>query len=67
MTMTAVEHPMTEYLFSVYGTSVRYATASPLLAPPVNELLKHFRRDSLEESARSRCVFRRCRIGRTFR
>ena len=51
MTMTAVEHPTIEYLFSVYGTSVRYATASPLLAPPVNELLRYFRRDSLEESA----------------
>jgi len=50
MTMTLVEKPMTEYLFSVYGNSVRYSTASPLLAPPVNELLKHFRRDSLEES-----------------
>ena len=51
MTMTAVEKPMTEYLFSLYGTSVRYATTSPLLAAPVNELLRHFRRDSLEESA----------------
>ena len=50
MTMIVVEKPMTEYLFSLYGTSVRYATASPLLAPPVNELLRHFRRDSLEES-----------------
>lgn len=51
MTMTAVEEPKTEYLFSLYGTSVRYATASPLLAPPVNELLRHFRLDSLEESS----------------
>jgi len=51
MTMTAVEHPTIEYLFSVYGTSVRYATASPLLAPPVNELLKHFREDSLGMTA----------------
>lgn len=49
--MNVVAKPMTEYLFSLYGTPVRYATASPLLAPPVNELLKHFRRDSLEESA----------------
>src|SRR5512141_2205962 len=51
MTMTVVEKPMTEYLFSLYGTAVRYATAAPLLAAPVNELLRHFRRDSLEESA----------------
>ena len=57
MTMTVVEEPMTEYLFSVYGTSVRYATASPLLAPPVNELLRHFRRDSLEESVPALLVF----------
>ena len=49
--MNVVEKPMTEYLFSLYGTPVRYATASPLVAAPVNELLKHFRRDSLEESA----------------
>jgi len=58
MTMTAVEDPMTEYLFSVYGASVRYATASPLLAPPVNELLRHFRRDSLEESVPLSLCFR---------
>ena len=49
--MTVVEKPITEYLFSLYGTPIRYATASPLLAAPVNELLRHFRRDSLEESA----------------
>lgn len=42
---------MAEYLFSLYGTAVKYATASPLLAEPVLELLRHFRRDSLEESA----------------
>jgi hypothetical protein len=58
MTMTAVEAPMTEYLFSVYGTSVRYATESPLLAPPVNELLRHFQRDSLEESVPLSMCFR---------
>ncbi len=51
MTMIVVEKPMTEYLFSLYGTSVRYATASPLLVAPVNELLRNFRRDSVEESA----------------
>ncbi|MEO8341595.1 MAG: hypothetical protein ABI604_18140, partial [Nitrospirota bacterium] len=50
MTMNVVEKPMVEYLFSMYGTPVRYSTASPLLAAPVNELLRHFRRDSHEES-----------------
>ena len=50
MTMNVVEKPMTEYLFSLYGTTVRYTTASPLLAAPVNELLRHFRRDLLEKS-----------------
>ena len=58
MTMNVVEKPMTEYLFSLYGTAVRYATASPLLAAPVNELLRHFRRDSLEESASLTLCFR---------
>ena len=47
--MNVVEKPMVEYLFSMYGTPVRYTTASPLLAAPVSELLRHFRRDSLEE------------------
>src|SRR5215831_4072728 len=58
MTTTLVENPLTEYLFSLYGTAVRYATASPLLAAPVNELLRHFRRDSLEESASLTLCFR---------
>ena len=58
MTMAVVEKPMTEYLFSLYGTAVRYATASPLLAAPVNELLRHFRRDSLEESVPLSLCFR---------
>ena len=58
MTMNVVEKPMIEYLFSLYGTPVRYATASPLLAAPVNELLGHFRRDSLEESAPLTLCFR---------
>ncbi len=49
--MNVLEKPMIEYLFSLYGTTVRYATASPLLAAPVNELLRHFRRNSSEESA----------------
>lgn len=51
MTMCVVEQPMTEYLFALYGTSVRYATSSSLLAAPINEFLRHFRRDSLDESA----------------
>lgn len=51
MTMCVVDQPMTEYTFSIYDTSVRYATASSLLATPVNELLRHFRRDSPDESA----------------
>ena len=58
MTMNVVEKPMTEYLFSLYGTPVRYATASPLLAAPANELLRHFQRDSLEESALLTLCFR---------
>lgn len=51
MTSCAVNQPITEYIFSLYGTSVRYVTTSPFLAAPGNELLKHFRRDSLDESA----------------
>src|SRR5437868_15530475 len=58
MTMTMLEKPVTEYLFSIYGTPVRYVTASPLLAAPVNELLRHFRRDSLEESVPIKLCFR---------
>lgn len=46
-----IDQPITESLFSLYGTSVRYATTSSLLATPVNEFLRHFRRDSLDESA----------------
>jgi hypothetical protein len=49
--MTVAEKPMTEYLFSLYGTSVRYTTTSPLLAAPVNELLRHFRQDVVEGPA----------------
>ncbi len=51
MTMSVLQQPITEHLFSLYGTSVRYATTSPLLASPVNEWLRYFRRDSLDESA----------------
>lgn len=51
MSMHVVDQSMTEYLFSIYDTSVRYATTSSVLVAPVNELLRHFRRDSLDESA----------------
>jgi hypothetical protein len=40
-----VEMSMTEYRYSLYGTAVRYETDVPTLAHPVNELLRHFRRD----------------------
>ena len=50
MTMGVGIQPMTESLFLLYGTPVRYVTTSPFLAAPVNELLRHFRRDSLDES-----------------
>ena len=50
MTMCVVGQPMTESLFFLYGTPVRYVTTSPFLAAPVNELLRHFRRDSVDES-----------------
>lgn len=50
MTMGVVDQPLTESLFVLYGTPVRYITTSPFLATPVNELLRHFRRDSLDES-----------------
>jgi hypothetical protein len=46
-----VEKVMDESCFSLYGTSVRYATGSPTLADPVNELLQHFRQDSLGVTA----------------
>jgi hypothetical protein len=47
--MSVVDQPMTESLFFLYGTPVRYVTTCPSLAAPVNELLRHFRRDSLDE------------------
>lgn len=50
MTMHIVEQPLTEYLFSLYGTQIRYVTASTWLAVPVNEFLKHFRQDVLHQS-----------------
>lgn len=45
-----VEQSLTEYLFSLYGTQIRYVTASPWLAVPVNEFLKHFRQEMLHQS-----------------
>jgi hypothetical protein len=51
MTMTIVEKPLKAYLFSIYGTPIRYVAELPLLITPVNELLRHFRRDSIDESA----------------
>jgi len=56
--MNVVRDSMTEYLFSLYGTSLGYVTESSLLAAPVNELLRHFRRDSIEESAALTLYFR---------
>jgi hypothetical protein len=50
MTTSVVEQSLLEYQYSLYGTLVRYCTTSPVLAEPVNELLKHFRGDSLGES-----------------
>ncbi|MDH5348828.1 MAG: hypothetical protein OEW13_13080, partial [Nitrospira sp.] len=50
MSISVVAQPMTEYLFSLYGTPVRYITSSSRLAAPVEELLRHFRRDALEEA-----------------
>jgi hypothetical protein len=49
MTMCVVDQPLTESLFFLYGMPVRYVTTSPFLSAPVNELLRHFRRDSLDE------------------
>lgn len=45
------EITMVESIFSLYGMSVRYGTESPVLVAPVNELLRHFRRDSLDSSS----------------
>jgi hypothetical protein len=48
--MLVADPSKTEYLFSMYGTAVRYITSSSLLAAPVEELLRHFRQNSLDES-----------------
>lgn len=50
VSMPVADPPKTEYLFAIYGTSVRYITSSSHLAAPVEELLRHFRRDALEEA-----------------
>ncbi len=50
MTISITHPPLIEALFSLYGTSIQYITSSSLLAAPVEELLRHFRRNSLDES-----------------
>ena len=55
--MTMATRPAKEYLFSLHGTPVRYATASPVLASPVTRLLNHFQRASLEASSPLRVCF----------
>jgi len=56
--MTPVKKPPEAYLFSVYGVPIRYLAELPLLATPVNELLRHFRRDSIDESDALTMCFR---------
>lgn len=51
MRLNVVEKPMTEYLYSLYGTSLRCLAESSHLAESVQGLLSHFQRDSLEEEA----------------
>lgn len=46
-----LDTPKLESRFSLYGSSVLYATTSPVLAAPINELLRHFRRDALDASS----------------
>lgn len=50
MAIFVAAQPLTEYLFSLHGRPVRYLTSSPHLAAPVQELLRHFRRDAIEEA-----------------
>lgn len=56
--MHIIEQPLTEYLFSLYGTQIRYVTASPWLAAPVNEFLSHFRQEVLRSSIPLTVCFR---------
>jgi len=58
MAMTVLNKPMCAYLFSIYGMRLKYVTGSPVLAAPVNELLKHFRQDSVEESTELTLCFK---------
>lgn len=58
MPMTVMKKPRRAFLFSLYGTPIRYVTESHVLATPVNELLKHFRRESIEESSTLTLHFR---------
>lgn len=51
MTMALGEKSLWTYPYSIYGMRMKYVTGSPVLAAPVNELLNHFRRDTIEESA----------------
>lgn len=46
-----VDRAMIESRFSLYGTAVKFQTALPVLAAPVNELLRHFRQESLDGSS----------------
>lgn len=58
MTMTVMNKPGRVFLFSLHGTPIRYVAESHLLAAPVNELLKHFRCESIEASATLTLHFR---------
>lgn len=58
MTMTVGEKPLWTYPYSIYGMRMRYVTGSPALVAPISELLKHFRRGTIEESAELTVCFR---------
>ncbi len=45
MTTNVLERTLTERRFSLYGTTVAVTTASPHIAEPVSELLRHFQQD----------------------
>ncbi len=59
--MTVVEKPVNAFRFSIHGTPIRYVADSPLLVAPVSELLRYFRRDSIEEPAALTLCFRAVR------
>ena len=50
VTRPVADRAKTEYLFSIYGISIRYSASSSLLVAPVEELLRHFRCNSFDES-----------------